>query len=660
MRCVRTRKNAGCDDRRPTTRCALSALRALMHRRFLVHPWFALRWLLAALALISACAVLADTNIPAVPTDRTLDVAHASAAPLTLTPWFDVLEDPSSALSFDQVHSPEMATRFAPSGRSGAAFNFGITPSAWWLRLRLANPSDAALDRLLEVAYARLSRVDFYAEQSDGTWRQVHTGTTLAFESRDYAHRDFVFNVALPPHAEQTLYLRVASTTAFVVPTRLWEPAAFHAFERSDYAAQAWYFGMVSAMVLFNLLLFVRLKDWLYLQYVGFALSVAFAMGAQNGLVKEVFRLESPLFSDLCTSFGYCFSIASGTLFMRRMVEAPRLLPRLDPWLKGFITFYFFSPFLFLVTGQTLIKAMAVGYILAIAFVLAVAACSAWLRQRSAYFFLAAFTLVCLGAAIYALHAIGLMPTNVLTANAIQLGSTLEMILLALALADRFIQMRRERAAMQAQLLTTQKTLIDTLRHNEQRLEEHVAQRTVALEVANRQLEALSRTDGLTGIANRRQFDEVLASEWARSQRSGEPLALAMIDIDWFKAYNDHYGHLAGDDCLRSVAGILASCAVRSTDLVARYGGEEFAIVAPGTTAAQMHALALQIQQALAALGLSHPTTPSGCVTLCAGVAAQVAHAGEAPKSLLAAADQALYEAKATGRNRVVLASRSN
>ncbi len=608
-----------------------------------------LQQMLVALLLGTAALANAAQSAP-------LNVAQAGGSPTSLTPWFELLEDPSGTLSFEQVRSPAVAARFSPSDRSGAAFNFGITPSTWWLRLQLANTSDGALDRLLEVAYARLSHVDFYAPQSDGTWRQLHTGTTQPFDSRDYAHRNFVFGIALPPHAEQTIYLRLASTTAFVVPTRLWEPAAFHAFERSDYAAQAWCFGMVAAMVLFNLLLFVRLKDWLYLQYVGFALSVAFAMGAQNGLVKEVFRLESPLWSDLCTSFGYCFSIASGTLFMRRMVEAPRLLPRLDPWLQGFIAFYFFSPFLFLVTGQTLIKAMAVGYILAVAFVLGVAACSAWLRQRSAYFFLAAFTLMCLGAAIYALHAIGLMPTNVLTANAIQLGSTLEMILLALALADRFIQMRRERAAMQAQLLATQETLIDTLRNNEQRLEEHVAERTVALEAANHRLEALSRTDGLTGIANRRRFDEVLASEWARSQRSGEPLALAMIDIDWFKAYNDRFGHLGGDDCLRSVAGLLANCAARSTDLVARYGGEEFAIVAPGATAAQMQALVLEIQQALATLALPHPTTPSGYVTLSAGVAAHVALAGEVPDSLVAAADQALYQAKATGRNGLVLA----
>ena len=615
--------------------------------------------LLRFAALLLTCLLLALGNAQAwaftSPQDA-VDASRLGTQPLALATHLDVLEDPSGSFTLEQVRAPALAQQFTRSRFTGEALNFGITPSAWWLRLQVVNTSDQPIERLLEVAHARLSHLNFYAPQADGSYRAVETGTTAPFESRGYAHRYFVFNVPLPPQAEQTLYLRVASTTAFIVPARLWEPTAFRAYERNDYAVQAWYFGITTAMALFNLLLFIRLKDWLYLQYVGFTLSVAFAMAAQNGLVKEVFRLESPLWSDLCTSFGYCFALASGMLFLRRMTEAPRLLPRLDPWLQGFIAFYFLSPLLFLVTGQTLIKAAAVGYLLAIACIMAVAVYSAWRRQRSAYFFLAAFTMVSLGAAIYALRALGLMPTNMLTANAIQLGSTLEMILLALALADRFIQMRREKAAMQAELLATQTTLIDTLKTNEQRLETHVAERTLALEAANRQLEALSRTDGLTGIANRRRFDEVLTSEWARSQRTGEPLALAMLDIDWFKAYNDRCGHLAGDDCLQNFAGVLARCAVRSTDLVARYGGEEFAIIAPGTTAAQMQALALQVQQALVARALPHPTAPGGSITLSAGVAAHIAQAGEESASLVAAADQALYQAKATGRNRVVLA----
>ncbi len=627
-----------------------------MRRRFLIGPLFALRWLLPALALAGACVALAGSGITAAPVDRMLDVAQAHAAPANLTHWVDLLEDPSGTLGFDQVRSAAWAARFAPSRHTGEALNFGITPSAWWLRLRLSNTGDAPQERWLEVAYARLSHLDVYVPMAGGGYRAIRTGTTAPFESRGYLNRNFVFPVTLPARTEQTLYLRVASTTAFIVPVRLWEPAAFHAYERSDYAAQAWYFGMAAAMVLYNLLLFVRLKDGLYLLYCGFALAMAFAVAGQNGLVKEIFRLESPLWSDVCTSFGYSFAIAGGMLFLRRMVETSRLMPRLDPWLRGFVAFFYLSPLLFLITGQTLIKAAAVLYVLAMVIMLGVAGWSAWLRQRSAYFFLGAFTLLGLGAGINGLRAMGHMPTNAVTANAMQFGSALEMLLLALSLADRFNQMRRERAAMQAELLATQKALIDTLQSNEQRLEAHVAERTIALEAANHRLEALSRTDGLTGIANRRRFDEALASEWARSQRSGKPLALAIIDIDWFKAYNDHYGHLAGDDCLRSVAGVLVHCAARSTDLVARYGGEEFAIVSPGATAAQMQALALEIQQALAALALPHPTTPSGCVTLCAGVAAVVASSEKTPDSLVAAADQALYQAKATGRNRVVLA----
>lgn len=612
--------------------------------------------LLRLVALLLASLLLAVQAWALAPPHDPVDASRLDAQPLRLTSHMDMLEDPEGRFTLEQVRSTALSARFKPSNVTGEALNLGITPSTWWLRLRVTNASDQPIERLLEVAYARLSHLYFYAPQDDGAYRAIETGTTAPFESRGYAHRYFVFNVRLLPQAEQTLYLRAASTTAFIVPARLWEPAAFRAYERTDYAAQAWYFGMAAAMVLFNLLLFVRLKDWLYLQYVGFALSIAFALAAQNGLVKEVFRLESVLWSDLCTTFGYSFALASGMLFLRRMLETQRQLPRIDPWLQGFIAFFALSPLLFLATGQTLIKAAAVTYLLAMVSMIGVALYSAWRRQRSAYFFLAAFTLLGLGAATNTLRAMGFLPSNVFTANAMQIGSALEMLLLALALADRFNQMRRERAVMQVELLATQQSLIETLRSNEQHLEEHVAERTAALKEANLQLEALSRTDGLTGTANRRRFDEALASEWARSQRSGESLALAMLDIDWFKDYNDHCGHLAGDDCLRSVVRVLEDCATRGSDLVARYGGEEFAIIAPGTTAAQMQTLALEVQRTLATLALPHPTAPIGYVTLCAGVAAHVAQAGEAPERLVQAADQALYQAKATGRNRVVQA----
>jgi len=176
-------------------------------------------------------------------------------------------------------------------------------------------------------------------------------------------------------------------------------------------------------------------------------------------------------------------------------------------------------------------------------------------------------------------------------------------------------------------------------------------------EATNRQLAALNATDSLTGIASRRRFDEVLLAEWRRATRTGQPLGLAMLDVDWFKNYNDCYGHQAGDECLRALAGVLATQARRSSDLAARYGGEEFAIIAPAADAADLQRLAAAIHAALAALALPHTASPLGRVSVSIGVAAQVPTAETRPERLLRRADEALYRAKAQGRNQTVPAS---
>lgn len=185
-------------------------------------------------------------------------------------------------------------------------------------------------------------------------------------------------------------------------------------------------------------------------------------------------------------------------------------------------------------------------------------------------------------------------------------------------------------------------------------LEQAVAQRTQELTALNCQLAALSSTDGLTGIPNRRRFDEVLAQEWARAARAGQALALGMLDVDWFKLYNDHFGHQVGDECLRKVASLLAINICRTGDLVARYGGEEFVFIAPATDLEGAVQLARKLSEAVWAENLPHPLSAYGRVTISIGVAAMVPLAGANPESLIRAADKALYQAKALGRNRIV------
>ncbi|MGQ5521717.1 diguanylate cyclase domain-containing protein [Chitinimonas sp. PSY-7] len=164
-------------------------------------------------------------------------------------------------------------------------------------------------------------------------------------------------------------------------------------------------------------------------------------------------------------------------------------------------------------------------------------------------------------------------------------------------------------------------------------------------------LRSLAFVDGLTGVANRRNFDETLASEWRRSLRSGQTLSLIILDIDFFKRYNDHYGHQAGDLCLRAVANALRKCINRSHDLVARYGGEEFVCILPETPLSGAETMAHEMELAVRQLGIAHARSDiADVVTISLGVASAPNPRDEGPEKLISTADNLLYAAKQAGR----------
>ena len=185
-------------------------------------------------------------------------------------------------------------------------------------------------------------------------------------------------------------------------------------------------------------------------------------------------------------------------------------------------------------------------------------------------------------------------------------------------------------------------------------LEQKVVARTAELQEANRQLEALAVTDPLTGLANRRRFDDTLHAEWAREGRAGSSLAILLLDIDYFKQYNDTLGHQAGDECLRQVAAVLQAKVRRAGELVARYGGEEFVVVAGETNLEQARMLAEIIRAGIEEEAIPHPGNPVGVVTVSVGVAAGVPSRTGQGEDFVAKADEALYRAKQAGRNCVI------
>ena len=170
-------------------------------------------------------------------------------------------------------------------------------------------------------------------------------------------------------------------------------------------------------------------------------------------------------------------------------------------------------------------------------------------------------------------------------------------------------------------------------------------------------LKTLATKDGLTGLANRRSFDQALEGEWLRAQRVRRPLALLFADVDHFKLFNDRHGHQSGDECLRAVAAIVGANAFRPTDLAARYGGEEFAMILPETDRNGACDVAERIRKSVMDLKIAHGAPKAGAhVTLSVGVATMVPETDMGPECLLAQADQALYAAKRLGRNRVASA----
>ena len=223
----------------------------------------------------------------------------------------------------------------------------------------------------------------------------------------------------------------------------------------------------------------------------------------------------------------------------------------------------------------------------------------------------------------------------------------------------------RRKKYMVVDLLRQQRVATEIIQNQKSRLDD----RTAELARVNDALQRMSVMDGLTHVANRRRFDEAVVEEWRRRNRASlgtqparqpadlEDLALILIDVDHFKAYNDRYGHPVGDECLRRIAQAISSAISRSSDLVARYGGEEFAVLLPGTPREGACQVAERIRQAIAGLAIPHADSTTGDhVTISLGIAAADKQAATSPEELINAADAALYQAKRGGRNRCVMA----
>ena len=427
-------------------------------------------WLLWGAAVLCAHAgtlVIDDTPAP---------------KPVNLTPYWDVLEDPDQKWTIDDVQGPMLAREFAPRPGRTESLTFGLTKSAIWLRIRVVNPTNRTVDRLLEIPFAHLHHVELYTPH-DGGYAKLATGGALPFAERPLSHRHFVFPMRIDGGTNTTFYLRVASGTGLDVPSKLWEPKVFTESTMMEYMGQALYYGMLLALGIYNFLLFASLRDRVYLYYVLFLASNLLSTIAFGGIGYQFLWPQFPGWSMISSMIGFALTGFTLLLFQRTLLATRQTTPLLDRVMTAFMVLNVLQMIGFMTLPYSSMIRTGIA-IDASNMVLALVVGIACQRrgQRSARFFLLAFSCLVLAGVAVAMRSFGLpgIP-NFVAVYGMQVGSALEMLLLSLALADRFNQIKREKEIAQQQL-------VDSLKRSERILEQRVAERTTELLRTNREL----------------------------------------------------------------------------------------------------------------------------------------------------------------------------
>lgn len=605
--------------------------------------------------IVAACLLLCLLSwLPEAAIGEPLHV-RATNGELPLAAHVEVLEDADGRLDIAAIRSPEQAARFVPNRRQGD-LNLGYSASAWWLRITLRPDSGAGGLRLVEVAFPTLDRIEFFAPDSQ---TPLVAGDQRPFAERPLRHRHFVFPVVLREGEVQTLHLRIQSSGSLTIPLTIWTPSALHLADQDAYAAHALYYGMLLALGLYNLLLWFVLRDRNYLAYVAFVAAMAVGQLAQGGIGYQYLWPDAVVWESIAFSSGYAATGFFGALFTRLFLDTRRHHARLDRLIVLLAAGFALATLAPLLIPYRL--AAIVTSLLGIGFS-AVAVISAIVCLRrgdaGARFFLVAWTLLLAGVAIMGLRNMALLPTNFFTANGIQIGSALEMLLLSFALADRIHLLRRDKERAQQEALVADRARISALTASERELEARVEARTQELAAANVRLVAsetrlreMAHHDPLTGLPNRTLLFDRIGQAIQRARRNGDPFALLLVDLDGFKQVNDSFGHEAGDQVLIAVATRMREC-VRAVDTVARLGGDEFVVLVENAkTAEAARATATKLVDALRgpfAIGSQEANIGASV-----GVALWPTHGEDAP-TLLLAADRAMYAAKRAGRNGVM------
>lgn len=594
-----------------------------MHARFeIIRRWPA--------CLLQACLLL-TIMFACGPARAAVLLLDSPTTERPLGTYTRYLKEQHGRLTLDEARAA-LGSTAAAAGRS-SVLSFGMGSEPVWIHLSVLNPLATAEMRRLTLANAWLDRIDVHFVTQGHVAAAYQLGDAWPHHERLLHERFFTIDHPFDPGTTD-IYIRVETPDPIVLPLYLRSIDAATAWRTVQGYSYGFLYGYLIALLAYNSLLYISVGDRRYLIYAGFLASFVAANLAYTGhgfrwLWPGSVATQRWIIPLLMMVFGIL-----GLLFARYFLSTHRKLPRTTRHAQHAVAAFAVASMAALLLGENQLHSLQVSFVFVTAFSVAMLGLGIWAVRagvRNARYFLLASIASMIGTSITSLCVLGFVPYSEWSYRAVEIGMVVDATLLAMALGRQF-------RATQLQKIRAE---IDSMR---------LVETNMKLSESLRELEHLAATDRLTDLWNRRHFEEAATAEMERARRYKHPISLLIFDIDRFKSINDTCGHQTGDDVLKTLAWIVRH-GVRESDMVARWGGEEFTVLMPNADLAASTEVAEKLRHAV-----DRGTFPRQLkVTISIGVA-EWASGIESFDTWVARADDALYQAKRLGRNRVALA----